>query len=234
MKNKILNWIDYNINIKNKIFTKDLLLSNLNKFWNEIVETKVSDNQHIWLLFRLRWANGDYVTIGKLQRLNKEDKDYIFNFIIDEMEDKSEYYKTTNMLEMVFSYNIKKGRAKDKIILENNINLQYQDYEHHKLPITFNPLDYGKLIDHIDNKYFVQIKENTIAIITQEENLNRVKFFRKGELKYEYIDKKLDDSTFIRSLDNKQFTFVNNELVLLTIEKTVKFIEPLKKAWKYK
>jgi hypothetical protein len=48
------------------------------------------------------------------------------------------------------------------------------------------------------------------------------------------MDKKVDDSRFIRSLDNKQFTFVNNELVLLTIEKSVKFIEPLKKAWKLK
>jgi len=43
-----------------------------------------------------------------------EDKDYLLNFIIDEMEDKSEYYKTTNMIAMIFSYTIKKGKAKDK------------------------------------------------------------------------------------------------------------------------
>jgi len=54
---------------------------------------------------------------------------------------------------MVFSYNIKKGRAKDKITLDNIINIQYQDYQHHKLPITKNPLEYGILIDQIDNKY---------------------------------------------------------------------------------
>ncbi len=233
LKNKILNWIDYYIDIKNKVFTKELLINNLNKFWDDIMETKLSENQHIWLLFRLRWANGEYVTIGKLQRLNKEDKDYILNFIIDEIEDKSEYYKTTNIVAMIFSYNIKKGRAKDKITLDNLSNIQYQDYQHHKLPITKNPLEYGILIDQIDNKYWVQINKTNSVIITQINDLNEVKFYRSGELKYQYTDQIINDSIFIRTLDNKQFTFKNNELILLTIDKSVKFIEPLKKARKY-
>ncbi len=233
LKNKILNWIDYKIDIKNKVFTKDLLINNLNKFWDDIMETKLSENQHIWLLFRLRWANDEYVTIGKLQRLNKEDKDYILNFIIDEIEDKSEYYKTTNIVAMVFSYNIKKGRAKDKITLDNIINIQYQDYQHHKLPITKNPLEYGILIDQIDNKYWIQINKTNSVIITQINDLNEVKFFRSGELKYQYTDQIINESTFVRTLDNKQFTFLNNELILLTIDKSVKFIEPLKKSRKY-
>ena len=106
--NKILNWIDFIIDVSNKVFTKNLLENNLNKFWTEIVETKVSENQQIWLLLRLQWTNAQYVTIGKLQRLNKTDKEYILEYIINKIEDKSEYYKTTNMISMIFSYNIKK------------------------------------------------------------------------------------------------------------------------------
>jgi hypothetical protein len=233
LKNKILNWIDYNINVKNKVFTKELLNTNLNKFWNEIVETKISDNKHIWFLFRLRWADGTYVTIGKLQRLNKEDKDYILNFLINEIEDKSEYYKTTNIISMVFSYNIKNGRAKDKVNLENIKNIQYQDYQHHKLPITINPLEYGILIDQINNKFWIQITNTNSVIINQLNDVNEVKFYRSGKLRYEFKDKIINDSTFIRYLENKQFTFVNNELVLVNVEKSVKFIEPLKKARKF-
>ena len=106
--NKILNWIDFIIDVSNKVFTKNLLENNLNKFWTEIVETKVSENQQIWLLLRLQWTNAQYVTIGKLQRLNKTDKEYILEYIINKIEDKSEYYKTSNMISMIFSYNIKK------------------------------------------------------------------------------------------------------------------------------
>lgn len=124
-----------------------------------------------------------------MQRLNIEDKEFLLNFLVEEMEDKSEYYKTTNMIAMIFSYTIKKGRAKDKVILEK-INLQFQDYQHHKLPITMNPLEYGKLIDQTDSKYIVQVNETNIVKIEQKENLNQVKFFRKGELRYEFIDTK--------------------------------------------
>lgn len=193
----------------------------------------MAENQHIWFLFRIKWADGTYSTIGKIQKLNKEDKDYILNTIINEIDDKSEYYQTTNMISMVFSYNIKNGRAKDKVLLERSNNIQYQDYQHHKLPITINPLEYGILIEQIGNKFWVQINKTNSVIINQVNDVNEVKFFRSGELKYNFSDKIVNNSTFIRTLDNKQFTFVNNELVLVTVEKTAKFIEPLKEARKY-
>jgi hypothetical protein len=69
------------------------------------------------------------------------------------MVDKSEYYKEQLIKSMIFSYTIKKGRAKDKVTFENVPNLQYQNFQHHKLPITMVPLEYGILIDRIDNKY---------------------------------------------------------------------------------
>lgn len=88
-------------------------------------------------------------------------------------------------------------------------------------------------MEQIDNKYWVQINKTNSVVINQVNDTNEVKFFRSGELKYIYSDKIINNSTFIRSLDNKQFTFVNSELVLVTIEKSAKFIEPLKEAWKY-
>jgi hypothetical protein len=53
---------------------------------------------------------------------------------------------------MIFSYTIKRGRAKDKITLDSS-NLQFQNYQHHKLPITMNPLEYGILIDQKGRDY---------------------------------------------------------------------------------
>jgi hypothetical protein len=131
---------------------------------------------------------------------------------------------------MIFSYNIKKGIAKENILIsKSNINLQYQDYQHHKLPITMNPLEYGFLLDQTGNKYIIQINETNIAVIIQEDDSNNIKLFRKGVLRYNYIDKKINENTFVRSIENKQFTFTNNELILFTVEKTVKFMNPLYK-----
>jgi hypothetical protein len=223
LKNK-LNWFDFKFEIKNINFTQKLLQDKLDIFWNEIMDNKLSNNQHIWLLFRLQWSNSQYVTIGKLVKLNKEDKDWLLDFLMKNMDDKSEYYKEEYLKSMIFSYTIKKGRAKDKITFDSiNSSLSYQYYHHHKLPITMNPLNYGKLIKHVDNEYIIQINKTNIAIINKYDELNHIKFYKEGDLIYEYKDHKIDDSTFIRSLGNKKFTFKNNELVLLTIDKSVKF-----------
>lgn len=226
LKNK-LNWTDFNIEIVNTNFSSILLKNKLDIFWKEIIETKLSENQHIWLLFRLQWTNNNYVTIGKLVKLNKEDKDYLLEYILKYMEDKSEYYTEQTIKKMIFSYTIKKGRAKDKVTFESLI-LEYQNYQHHKLPITMNPLEYGKLIKQKDNEFIIQVGRTNTAIITQFKGYNKIEFFKEGDLTYNYTDHKVDDSTFIRSLENKKFTFKDNKLALIHTEKVVNFIKPLK------
>ena len=224
--NNKLNWTDFNIEIKNTNFSSKLLKSKLDIFWNEIMETKLSENHHIWLLFRLQWSNNNYVTIGKLVKLNKEDKDYLFNYIIRNMDDKSEYYTEQLIKSMIFSYTIKKGKAKDKINFESS-NLSYQYYYHHKLPITMNPLEYGLLIEQTGNKFTIQVNKTDVAIINQDALENHVKFFKEGVLTYEYRDFKLSHNSFVRTLENKKFTFINNKIVLLTVDKKVNFIKNL-------
>ena len=227
LKNK-LNWNDFKFEIKNINFSSKLLKDKLDIFWNEVMENKLQDNQHIWLLFRIQWSNGQFVTIGKLVKLNKEDKDWLFDFIMKNIDDKSEYYKEEFIKSMIFNYTIKKGRAKDKITFDSiNSTLSYQYYYHHKLPITINPLEYGKLIEQNGNKFTIQVNRTNIAIITQFDDFNEVKLFKEGDLVYEYKDHKIDESTFVRTIHNKKFTFKNNELVLLNIEKSVKFINNL-------
>lgn len=80
---------------------------------------------------------------------------------------------------------------------------KFQIYKHYKLPITMNPLEYGKLIYQNINIYIISFNKTNIAIITQHELYNHIKFFREGDLIFEYNDHKIDDNTFIRSIENK-------------------------------
>jgi len=101
--------------------------------------------------------------------------------------------------------------------------IKYQNYKHYKLPITLNPLNYGKLILKIDdlNLFIVQINKTNVVIITQYEELNHVKLFKEGDLMLEYKDHKTLDDIFIRTLNNKKFTFKNNELTSISTEFSV-------------
>lgn len=50
-------------------------------FWKKVV-SKLDDNQHVVLLFRVQLAQtGGYKTFGKLQRLSKNDMDFYINFV---------------------------------------------------------------------------------------------------------------------------------------------------------
>ena len=91
--------------------------------------------------------------------------------------------------------------------------LKYQNYNHYKVPITINPLEYGKLIYQNNNTYIISITPKTLVVITQLEDFNEVKFFRDGDFSFTFKDHKIDENTFVRSLDSRKFTFKNNQLV---------------------
>lgn len=217
--------------INHQIFSKELLKSKLNLFWKEVVEKSITSDQHILFLFRIQWSNNQFVTIGNLQKLNLEDKDYILNFILDEMIDRGEYYKESSIISMTFSYGVREGRALEKGF---PTDVKYHNYSNHKLPITMNPLKYGKLLDQTGNKYTVQINDTNIVIIIKHDDENEVSFYRKGNLIYKYKDTYIDENSFTRDMGNKKFHIINDEITLTTVEKAIKFMTRIKKPWKGK
>jgi hypothetical protein len=147
------------------------------------------------------------------------------------MKDRSEYYNETSMISFTFSYGVRDGRAIEKNL---STDISYQNYYHHKLPITMNPLKYGILIRKQDNVYTIQINDTNVAIIIQHDGFNEVEIYKKGILTYKYKDIYVAENSFIRDFGNKKFHFINNEIRLLTVEKPVKFISALKKTRKNK
>ena len=227
MKNNKYNWINHYFKIKPaSLLTKDLLNIYINQFWKEIV-IKINDNQHILLLSSLQWTNGEFATIGQLQKLNKEDKDYLLNYLLNIIEIKSDTYISEPLMSLTFSYGIREGLAEEKIV---KTDVKYQTYYHYKLPISFDPLKYGKLLHQINNNYIIQLKSNNTVIINSKDKINKVKLFKNGNLVYEWIDRYINDSTFIREIGKNKYTYSNNELKLLTVEKPSKFIKPIKKS----
>jgi hypothetical protein len=91
--------------------------------------------------------------------------------------------------------------------------IKYQNYLNYKLPITMNPLEYGKVIEQEDNKYIVQLNTSNIVIIKELDNENLVKFFRKGELIFEFKDFKKSEFSFIRTIEDQRYTFEKNKLI---------------------
>jgi DNA polymerase type B, organellar and viral len=224
----IWNVLEFKIN--NMVFTKELFQSKLNLFWNNPkVNIQFNLNNHMFVLFKIKYKNSDFVTIGKLQRLNIDDKDWFFNWILNMMEFKSEYYNETQIESIIFSFGFKEGKAPKKLTFKENLN--YQVYQNNKLPISYNPLDCGKLLRkfNYDNytQFILQTKDGNLIIFKQFKEYNEVEIFNKGDIMVSYKDELINDNKFFRIIDNKKYLFENNHEILFMKENKVKFISKI-------
>jgi hypothetical protein len=90
---------------------------------------------------------------------------------------------------------------------------KFQNYSHYKLPITMDPLKYGKLLDQTNNKFIVQLTTKNIAVINHYEKENFLRIFRNGDLVLEFRDKLVSENSFIRTLNDTRFLFENDKLI---------------------
>jgi hypothetical protein len=97
----------------------------------------------------------------------------------------------------------------------NNKNkmIKYQNYLHYKLPITMIPAEFGTIIEQFSNKYIVQLSTTNVVVIKEVDNENFIRFFRKGELMFEFKDTKISENTFTRTIFDQKFTFEKNKLI---------------------
>jgi len=103
--------------------------------------------------------------------------------------------------------------------ITNNFDpqIKYQKYSHYLLPISIEPLKYGKLIEKIGNKYIIQLTTSNVLVIKVINSDNFIRFFRKGDLMIEFVDSKINEDTFTRIIKDQKFSFKNNKLITTEI-----------------
>jgi hypothetical protein len=107
--------------------------------------------------------------------------------------------------------------------------VQYQYYQHYKLPITFDPLKYGNIISTEGNKVYVQVTSLTMAIINQNAEQNKVDIYKDGNLILQYTDTLNSNDTFVRELGANTYHYTSDgEIQLLQVSKATRFIKRTK------
>jgi hypothetical protein len=103
---------------------------------------------------------------------------------------KSEYYNETQIKSFLFSYGFKNEKLSEKETI--NLNVNFQKYENNKLIISYNPLDYGKLIfkNYFENytQFILQTRENLLVKINKFEKYNEIELMSAGESVLKFRD----------------------------------------------
>jgi hypothetical protein len=150
------------------------------------------------------------------------------------MKFKSEYYNETQIDSFIISYGFKSGSITNKENLTENISIQ--NYKNHNLPISMNPLDYGKIIiqtkTELSINYIIQNDKGLTINFNQFEKYNEIEFFKSGISLIKFTDILINKDSFIRKIINKQYYFENRNQVLFTSEIKSKFISRTVKSKK--
>ena len=77
IQNSIINWSTFIVPQKgNIILSQELLINTLDLFNTEVM-LKLAPNTHILFIPRLKLENGEFITLSKMLRLNKDDIDFL-------------------------------------------------------------------------------------------------------------------------------------------------------------
>src|ERR1700749_3105623 len=222
-------WSKYTYSLKDQvILNEDLIREAITNFFETHVN-KISDMEHIIVLFRIVSVNNHVFTIGNLQKIGKNDLEFYVRYINNVLYFKSDEYREEVIKSFIFSFGVREGEIKKKnkldYLTEKNKPI-YQSYKNYKIPATMNPKKYGKLLgSHIEDGkiiYYIQITPLSLAKIKYSDlDKNEVEIIKDGMTVLKYTDYWIDENKFKRVIgENKEATFYftrTGEFELFTI-----------------
>ena len=104
----------FKINFDQVLLTKALIKQFLELFWKKVM-ADLSDDQIVCVLLKIQFNNGQFSSLGSMQKIFKFDLIKLFQLYIDLIEIKSNEYKTTNIQNLIIVYSIV---PKNKILLK--------------------------------------------------------------------------------------------------------------------
>jgi len=234
LNQKLINWSNYKYKLNEVIISDNLISEAINTFWIKHVET-LSDDQHIVCLFRVKSNDGIVTTLGNLTKLKKDDKEYYIQHIINILYHKNDEYKTQILTEAIINFGQRQGRIDKKPLNLESIqkSVFYQNYKKHKLPVTMDPIKYGKLIyfDEYKNTYLVQITDKSIASINVKDGINTVEIIREGDIVMKYTDQMLNENYILRKIGNNTYHYtLDGNLNLTKVIKPHRYMKTQQKS----
>jgi len=228
-----LLWTSYTYSLTDHIILTDELIREAitNFFENKV--NKISDKEHIIVMFRVRTNNDHILTIGNLQKIGTNHLESYVQYINDVLYYKNDEYKQEIIKEFIFSYGVRQGVVSDESRFEFKKPI-YQSYKNYKIPATFDPKGYGRIITSYTDQagipnLLLQVTPLTIAKVKHSEyDRNEVEIIKNGMTVLKYTDYWMDENKFKRVMGNNEATYYFNrsgEFQLFTIMKPTRFIK---------
>jgi len=193
---------------------------------------------NILFIPRLKLIDNQYVSLSKMLKINKENKNEIQTILFDLLDLSNEAYKNIPIKSLILSYGIRKGKiiseftslqasagvAKQVEGVAEKV-IKYHTFYRNKLPIGLTPKDYGKVLLHVNNIYVLSLNKNiSINLIVDKEGdftVNKIDYIKNGNILFQWKDKIIDkeEKIIIRYIGKSTIYFKDGEITLSKIER---------------
>ena len=173
--------------INNLLLTNEILEANINKFWDDIFSKLIIEKTvYLMVICKVDYISvgesmGGYSSLGKLRKVNYEDKELFIEFLTSRLGILTDSYTTQPISRITFSYLIKEGSAPDnRALLTPEVNDKPFNHRFNNmvLPISMNPEDFGEIV--VDNYIQVSNKDG--------ESMSVHRYVIRSEMKIFTID----------------------------------------------
>ena len=220
-------WQHHLIKTQPDIMSKEMLSYNIQQFFSHLA----LQDKHLLLLVKVMFTNGRIATLSKL--LKTDNAEYTYRECVNNFNLKLDSYKFELTLKaFVFTYKTQEGSLNEEESVRLDIEPVYQIHTSNKfkLPVTLDPLAYGKIKMNVGTHYLVRIDKNLDAKIVVDGDINRVTILRDGEPVLNYTDKKVSNNSFKRTIGRNVYLYEDNLLTLYTKKQPQGFIKQLHPA----
>ena len=241
---KILNklfksnyWDHYYYNLENVILDKNILQTALNIFWDNIILKKVkSDDQLIYIIFKVRFDDNTYSSLSYLQKVNRTQCSELIEIFNGYLDLKAENYSDKNYSDIIFTYHIlsisDSDNKQSQLIPKNENKIKVYNFAGNNFPVTTNYSKWG-IIFYNHNNFMVIKKENSKLPYKYEINIledrAEVVYMINEKILYKFIDIFGSNYTsFTRILGMNEYTFRDGKLIIKKLKRKVKFFNKIK------
>ena len=234
-------WKNYNYLI-NSLVTATNFKNAFDSFWNEVV-IKIESDEFILIQLKCVLENRTYRSISYVQTLSKFDKEYAFEIFKEFWDIASEEYHKSVVEEILYTYKIVSGKS---VVKRPKFNLHVNVKHRNRTKFSFHGRylnnnmdifswgnvkyvneDFTKIIISKTNskaEYHIRLFDNYSLIDYKVNNKTIFKF------KDQLIDSKLENClyNFTRTINNQEYLFKEGNLVLKSVNRITKFIQPKK------
>lgn len=222
---ELFKWHTFSYNKDLLFISADSITYAVDDFWKHVM-SKVSIDQHVLFIARIRYDNSQMVSLGKMQKISYSDQAFLTKFLCNVLSMRTDEYNSRGIEEIIFDYLIRDGKIDPmKSISKKEVPLL--NYYRYKIPSTFDPYNYGTVLDSTPDKTIVSLKSGNLAIVNSNGDTNKVSIFKGDDLVLTYTDVKTSDNSFIRVIGRNTYHYHKEQLILVQSAKKTKPIKEL-------